>query len=568
MTDPTAPTSDTPPYDLRHILAQPFPERMRLICKTWLYQINRTPTPIYAAYLCKITIFYVGGWIFWCSFSPGSWPFEPAAFQKLILWSIVYEGLGFGCSFGPMTGRFWPPMGGFLHFLRPGTTKLPFARGWPLIGGTRRTWLDVAMYAALMVQAFRALIAPEITVELLFPILLLLPAIGISDKTIFLAARAEHYYVALVCIAFLNFGGDVWIAGCKVVWVAIWFWAATSKLNHHFPGVICVMLTNSPLVPQFLRERLFADYPDDLRPSNLAAVIAHAGTVTEYCIPFVLLAGDGGVLTIVGLVVMCSFHFFISSNMPMGMPIEWNVAMVLGGLFLFGHHPETSIGILIQAPFLLSFLVAMLVVVPLYGNFFPSRVSFLMSMRYYAGNWAYSVWLFKKGSQRKLDQLVKAAPLVRDQLAKMLDDEDAIETALMMTPSFRLMHVHGRALHFALPRAVDDIDDYEWMDGEMIAGLALGWNFGDGHLHDLQLLEAIQEQCGFEAGELRVTMVESQPLFGGQMAWTIADAAEGVIETGVVPVRVLRELQPWPTGAQAEAFTVGRCGGTAQPVDS
>jgi glycerophosphoryl diester phosphodiesterase len=29
------------------------------------------------------------------------------------------------------------------------------------------------------------------------------------------------------------------------------------------------------------------------------------------------------------------------------------------------------------------------------GNVLPARVSFLCSMRYYAGNWAYSVWLFK-----------------------------------------------------------------------------------------------------------------------------------------------------------------------------
>ena len=115
-------------------------------------------------------------------------------------------------------------------------------------------------------------------------------------------------------------------------------------------------------------------------------------------------------------------------------------------------------------------------------------------------------------------------------------------------------------LHEALPRAVDDIEQYQWMEGEILAGIVLGWNFGDGHLHDLQLLSAIQQQCGFEPGELRAVMVESQPLFGPSMAWTIADAASGVLERGETRMAQVRDFQPWPTGARAEAFRPGRAG--------
>jgi hypothetical protein len=204
---------------------------------------------------------------------------------------------------------------------------------------------------------------------------------------------------------------------------------------------------------------------------------------------------------------------------------------------------------------LLVFLVAMLVVVPFYGNLVPSRVSFLMAMRYYAGNWAYGVWLFRGDCARKLDRLVKAVPLLRDQLARMIDDPDTIEMAIAMQPSFRLMHLQGRVLHDVLPLAVDDIDEYEWMDGEMVAGMALGWNFGDGHLHGLQLLDAIQEQCGFEDGELRVIMVESQPLGGTSHAWKIADAATGALVEGETRVADIVDRQPWPTAALAEALS-------------
>ena len=37
-----------------------------------------------------------------------------------------------------------------------------------------------------------------------------------------------------------------------------------------------------------------------------------------------------------------------------------------------------------------------LVGLPVLGNFRPDLISFLPSMRYYAGNWATSQWLFRK----------------------------------------------------------------------------------------------------------------------------------------------------------------------------
>ena len=109
------------------------------------------------------------------------------------------------------------------------------------------------------------------------------------------------------------------------------------------------------------------------------------------------------------------------------------------------------------------------------------------------------------------------------------------------------MHLHGRALHDLIPKAVDNIDEYEYFDGEIIAGFALGWNFGDGHLHNMQMLKTIQEDCGFEEGEVRCILVESQPLGRPSLAWKIADAKMGIIEEGKTKVRPLLTRQPWPT---------------------
>jgi hypothetical protein len=111
--------------------------------------------------------------------------------------------------------------------------------------------------------------------------------------------------------------------------------------------------------------------------------------------------------------------------------------------------------------------------------------------------------------------------------------------------AFRLMHLHGRALAELVPKAVDDLAAHEWVDGEIVAGLVLGWNFGDGHLHRESLLAAVQAQCGFEPGELRAIFVEGQPFGRGTLEYRIHDAASGLVEAGELPVAALRQRQPW-----------------------
>lgn len=542
------PRPKLPSYDLRAWQQQPYRERLRMVCQSWAEDGYGTPATIYVVYLLKI-VAYVAGWCFFCSFTPGlggvrsiaSWWAAPEAFQKAVLWSMAFEGLGLGCGSGPLTGRYYPPLGGPLYWCRPGTTKMPFFPGLPLLGGDRRTVIDVGLYLLHYAFLGRALIAPSLGPGHVLPIVVLLPLLGICDKTLFLAARAEHYGPALVCFLF----PDQWIAGEKVIWLAVWLWAATSKLNGHFPSVVAVMQSNSPVTAfGALRRRLFRAFPDDLRPSRLAHALAHFGTAIELVFPLGLLAGDGGPSARGALATMLVFHLFITSSIPMGVPIEWNVMMVYGAFFLFGANAGASLSAL-SSPLLLAFLAFACAGVQLAGNLFPSRVSFLCSMRYYAGNWAYSVWLFRGDASKKLDAgLVMSAPRVQDQLARFYD-RDTIVALLSKVQAFRAMHLHGRALSRLLPRAVDDIDAYEYLDGEIVAGVVLGWNFGDGHLHGLQLLRAVQRQCGFAEGELRVVMVESQPLGRPVLSFTIADAATGVRERGEVRVGDLVDLQPW-----------------------
>ena len=171
-------------------------------------------------------------------------------------------------------------------------------------------------------------------------------------------------------------------------------------------------------------------------------------------------------------------------------------------------------------------------------------------MLYYAGNWCTSWWLFSKATNAEArvdDGVKKSSKSARTQVAKLFDD-DAAEVTMYKGLAFRSMHAHGRALNGLLPRAVDDVEAYSVREGEFVAGPLLGWNFGDGHFHGAQLLAAVQEQMGFEEGELRMISLESQPTYqfkNARQRYRILDAKAGLIEEGYVRVSEMTSREPW-----------------------
>ena len=387
-----------------------FRERARLSCEAFVLAGIGLPWVGYVFHAVKL-ILLIAGWMFFVGFTPGlgdprdfaAWCFTGIAFQKAFLWASLFEVTGFGCMSGPLGGRMWPPHTAFLHFLRPGTIKLAPFPSLPLFGGERRTVLDVFFYAALLAAMVYALVQPELAAIDFLPIVVLLPLCGLGDKTILLAARVEHHFAMIVCFLL---AGD-WIAGAKWVQLAIWFWAGVSKLTVAFAYVVPIMTANNPMLKSaWLRKRLFVSYPDDLHPSRLAKVMAHAGTFLEFAAPLTLVFVTGpGPLQVIGMVWVLALHGFILSNVPIAAVFEWNLLSVYAAFFLFVGYPEVSLFAVGSSP-LAVYLVIALLVLPLLGNLVPSAVSFLVSMRYYAGNWAWNAWLFHNQSYEKLKILI------------------------------------------------------------------------------------------------------------------------------------------------------------------
>jgi transmembrane protein DUF3556 len=535
-----------PPFEVEEWRRLPHLERIKPLAQDWALNGFGTPVAVYFLYVFKVLAYAGGGALL--IFATSGWPAwtDPVVFQKAVIWTLLWEVLGLGAGSLPLTLRFSPMVGGFLYWLRPGTTRLPpWPERVPGTKGTTRGWLDVALYGGLLASAIYLLLSPGVFDPVAVGVLLaFLGALGLRDKVPFLAARAEIY--GTLAIIFLFPLANMVIAA-QLVFFCIWWGAAASKLNRHFPFVVTVMISNTPWnKSRRAKRRLYTDHPEDLLPSRLGALTAHMGTVMEFTLPLVLLLTQGGLLGTIALAGMVIFHVHIFSTFPLAVPLEWNVFMVFGLFFLFGHYADTPWST-IDDPLLLVILGLISVGLPLLGNFRPDLVSFLPSMRYYAGNWATSQWLFRKdtGAEAKLDRCItKAAPIVEEQLAKFYEPE-MIEVLLYKGLAFRSMHSHGRALNALALRAVDDVEDYSVREGELVAGVVLGYNFGDGHFHDHRLLAAVQERCGFAPGELRVVTLESQPAHVQRQRYRIWDAAEGLVEEGWVDVREMVRRQPW-----------------------
>ncbi|HVM96267.1 MAG TPA: DUF3556 domain-containing protein [Candidatus Acidoferrales bacterium] len=529
-----------------------FTELVRAGCEDYVLKGIGLPIVAYIFHAVKLSLLVLA-WMYFCSFTPGlgsptrfgEWWATGIAFQKAFIFGCMIEVLGFGCMSGPLGFHIWPPFTAFLHFLRPGTIKLAPFPNLPLFGGQTRTWLDVGLYAAFIGSLLRALVAPEIGTAELAPIVVLLPLCGLGDKTILLAARVEHHFAMIVC--FLLAGN--WIAACKAVQLAIWFWAGVSKLTVAFGYVVPVMTVNNPMFKSpSLRRRMFVSYPDDLTPSRLGVAMAHGGTFLEFAAPLTLLfVTHPGPLLVLGMIFVLMLHGFILSNMPAGAVFEWNLISLYAAFFLFVGHTSVSILDVGSLP-LTIYLFIGLIALPLFGNLVPSRVSFLVAMRYYAGNWAWNAWLFRGDSYKKLDQVKRASPLLREQLQRFAPEEAGSMDSRGM--AFRSLHLQGRTLGLLLPRAISGrpFEEYNYVDGENVAASVLGWNFGEGHLCDERLLACIQAQCNYEDGELRAIMVESQPLLGSTLHWRIVDAKRGLLEEGYVELDELKKRAPWDYG--------------------
>jgi len=576
---------ETPQIDFEEWSKGTRAEKIIPMARHWAEVGFGTPVLLHLFYVVKIGLYILAAWLLALTTTGidgftnvAHWYAEPIVFEKVVLYTMLFEVVGLGCGFGPLNNRFFPPMGSILYWLRPDTIRLPpWPDRIPFTKGDRRTPVDALLYGSLLVLLVIAIFSdgtgpvPALgtTVGVLpawqiWTALGVLAVLGLRDKVIFLAARGEVYASFTVAFLFAGYGVDM-IVGAKLVCLVIWLGAATSKLNKHFPFVISTMMSNNPVFrPRFIKRKFFEHFPDDLRPGRLSRWLGHFSTAIEGLVPLVLFFSHGGWPTAIAAFIMLCFHFGILSSIPMGVPLEWNVFMMFSVLALFVGHAAVGLGDLTTPlPILLFVVVAGTVVL---GNLFPRKVSFLPGMRYYAGNWDTTLWCIKPSADAKIAKgIIAIASMPAAQLEKFYGSKEAAQIPMYMGYAFRAFNTHGRALFTLAHRAMarHSEDDYVLTDGERITSTAIGWNFGDGHFSNEQLVAALHKRCHFEPGEVRVVMLDAQPIHRQTQQYRLVDAATGEFERGHVRVADMVTRQPW-----ADDVPVHVDGDRAEGLDS
>ena len=212
---------------------------IRSLALNWVENGVGAPAPIYILYVVKLIAFTVGG-LFLLAATPGiggvtrvgEWWHEPIVYQKLVILIWLFEMLGLGGSFGPLTFKFLPPLVAPLHWFRPGTIRQPpWPRVVPLTKGDRRSGVDVllaAVGACLMVWLLASsgsgpvppgasvgMVDKKVVLALVVTMLL----VGLRDKVLYIASRADVYLVPTVIFLFPY--GQMMI-GLKLALAAVW----------------------------------------------------------------------------------------------------------------------------------------------------------------------------------------------------------------------------------------------------------------------------------------------------------------------------------------------------------
>jgi hypothetical protein len=564
-------TGDFPPVDPATFMNTPYRERIKTLSRHWAEYGFGAPKITTLIYVAKLLFFYVLGGALVATLTSGLNPLHPAewwddvvVYQKAVLWTVLLECLGVAGSWGPLAAHFKPMTGGFRYWARPRTIRLPpWPEKVPFTTGDERTRVDVALYVALLASVVVALALPAVTTASIVPSIALLVVLGLRDKTIFIAARGEQYLPALIFFAFYPYV-DM-IVAAKLLIVTVWCGAAFSKIGRHFANVIPPMVSNTPWLTSKAIKRLhYRNFPSDLRPSERAVGLAHiGGTFVEFAVPLILLFSHNPTVTVAAVIVMIGFHLFIISTFPLAVPLEWNALFIYITAFLFLGHPNNAgFGLGDMDPVLLGVTVVGLLFFPVLGNLRPDLVSFLPSMRQYAGNWASAMWALAPGAEAKLNRhIVKGAPMQKDQLSAIYGPE-AAAVVLEQTLGWRALHSQGRGLNSVMIKQLgDDIDRYALLEGEFACNAIIGFNFGDGHLHNHRLIEAIQTRCQFAAGEFIVVWVESEPIGNGRQQYLVIDAAVGVVERGSWAVKDAIKEQPWLENGPIRTEVSFRMGG-------
>ena len=502
-----------PDVDPDTFLTKPLMERMRILATDWAENGFGSPKMIHTIYIVKLVVFFAIGGITVATLTSGlpafwhvsEWWNQPIVYQKVILWTVLLEAIGVAGSWGPLAGKVKPMTGGILFWARPGTIRLRPWKWVPFTNGDRRTWFDIAVYLALLVSLAVPLLSPGVhsdslstalphnTSGMVSPALLIAPIallvlIGLRDKTIFLAARGEQYLPVLVIFAVLPFVNM--IIALKMVIVVVWVGAGFSKFGKHFSNVIPPMVSNTIFAPKWVRQAHTATsgVTCGRRGGGLHGTRQrHHGRDPRSAGPVLL---HEQWVTLAAVLLMVGFHLFII-DLPAGGAAGMERRLRLHHDLPVPRLPELErIRPVDMTPPGWPSSSRRAAVLPGPGQSATDKVSFLPRCGRTRATGPRR-WTFAPVREQKLNRVTRSAsnsstsssrPATSRSGRRSPAEDDRV--AKHAEPGSR------PALAAADPPARHRSRTVR--EGEFVCNSLIGFNFGDGHLHNEDLIRAVQ----------------------------------------------------------------------------
>eukprot|EP00929_Paragymnodinium_shiwhaense_P055302 TRINITY_DN27717_c0_g1_i1.p1 TRINITY_DN27717_c0_g1~~TRINITY_DN27717_c0_g1_i1.p1 ORF type:complete len:583 (-),score=94.31 TRINITY_DN27717_c0_g1_i1:71-1819(-) len=467
--------------------------------------------------------------------------------HKSLIFFSVWESLGLGVLHGPLHGKMAPPFQDWWYRLTPGTLKYnaPFMR-WAGLSG-RRGVLDVLVEGVLYyIFALRALSAPHVSPELMFPLMSCCLYEFVFDFGQHLSTYGTQNLHLFMCCCFPVGSGQV--AGMQLFLNWFYFVSGFCKLGPTFPYLFtsnlmtCKYMVDKPWSAWFRRTFFKAYKDEDYGLTGIAIGVATLAALIEMTVPLLTWLNDP-IPVYFSIVVFVCMHIFIISTLVVDV-YSWNFSDAIWYVVLYGvigtgvdWHDAAR-----MSPWLAGWLVLHGAYV-VYGNLFPDQVPYVVAHRHAAGNWSQGVLVVKKSAAQKLGKLKAHAgmPGLQPGWAGEWFGFQAFwsYTWNWNVPSKMLVPLVLDAMGKDGPTdgQFHSTGEYVLLHSVLFLDALLGNVRFDG-LSSLDTLPEIAKVCGFEESECRLCWAGPFASFFLWMCstpkatWKIVDAATGVIKEG------------------------------------
>jgi len=518
-------------------------------------------------------------------------------FAKFLVWQHLAEAIG--CRQGPIGGHFGAP-NNWRFRLSLGTIKYPLL---PFLG-KKRNVVDLVVNILFFVFGAAFLGSKEYKLKYIRALCACDVWICLSDLSQFFASTGHAYFSMLLSCCFQESQGR--LAGIQTGLIIQWFFSGIGKMGPWFTYVNGpFMLQSRVLAGQQWLHSLLVRSHTDLRPTTLGKVVAHTAAAVEYLAPLALMwprgaqralpppAEEGAAATAEGSapaesakgstpaesaaataetavvparaardsLAKASVLFGLSGLVAMhtyilGMPApfdvySWNMSFGLSAIYLFWyrHFGFDHQGARTMHRGLAAWLLAEISLC-WYGQFFPDRIGYYLSHRYWAGNWVQTLFYVKNTAAHKLMRVKTCStypqiwrPLEHMGAATGLSNFAYLWLAnLNMKASVGLIYEGVRLAGGAQAKLADyfPIGLTQFCCGE----------FRDA-LYALPLLPTIQEQIGFEAGECFMVRLGAFGMFQDAATWGIYDLKAGLLKGGLLTLSSLSKMDSFPSQSLA-----------------